>query len=143
MDKSSLHSMESHGFEGHLELQLVSLESPLQMIIPPIVIVHLWQLVLEEPSLPLLHSPMLLKELLEQQKISKESPTKNNHYQPKELSWINNCPSKTNIHKRSVTSSLVITTTNSSQSDTLQVKSPQNQPYLVCKILEILTHYFL
>ena len=47
---------------------------------------------------------------------------KNNHYQPKELSWINNCPSKTNIHKRSVTSSLVITTTNSSQSDTLQVK---------------------
>ena len=126
MDKSSLHSMESHGFEGHLELQLISLESPLQMIIPPIVIVHLWQLVLEEPSLPLLHSPMLLKELLEQQKISKELPTisgdfpnalKNNHYQPKELSWINNCPSKTNIHKRSVTSSLVITTNNSSPSD--------------------------
>ena len=42
---------------------------------------------------------------------------KGNHYQPKELSWINNCPSKTNVHKRSATSSLVITTTNSSQSD--------------------------
>ena len=26
--------------------------------------------------------------------------TKNNHYQPKELSWINNCPSKTNIHQK-------------------------------------------
>ena len=75
MDKSALHSMESRGFEGHLELQLISLESPLQTIIPPIIVVHLWQLVLEEPSLPLLHSPMLLKELLEQQKISKELPT--------------------------------------------------------------------
>ena len=61
--------------------------------------------------------PLALQGLLGRQILSLESPTKNNHYQPKELSWINNCPSKTNIHKRSVTSSLVITTTNSSQSD--------------------------